>query len=92
MDTPPVPVNRLPPQYPSSLLKKGIGGKVIVSCVIDAKGNLSSSSIRQSSGHPELDKAALTAVGRWKFKPAVRGGKAFKATCNIPFNFEVKKP
>ena len=91
MDSPPVPVNRLPPQYPSALLKKGIGGKVIVTCVIDAAGNLSSTRIKQSSGHPELDKAAINAVSRWKFKPATRGGKKFKATCNVPFTFQVKK-
>ncbi|MEX1114302.1 MAG: TonB family protein [Akkermansiaceae bacterium] len=91
MDTPPVPVNRLPPQYPGSLLKKGIGGKVIVTCVIDADGNVASTRIKQSSGQPELDKAALNAVSRWKFKPAKRAGKSFKATCNIPFTFEVKK-
>jgi protein TonB len=92
MDSPPTPVNRLPPQYPSALLKKGIGGKVVVSCVVDESGNLSSSRIKQSSGQPELDKAALAAVARWKFKPATRGGKKVKATCNIPFTFEVRKP
>ena len=91
MDTPPTPINRLPPQYPSSLLKKGIGGKVIVTCVIDETGKLVSTRIKQSSGQPELDKAALGAVSRWKFKPGVRGGKNFKATCNVPFTFEVKK-
>ena len=91
MDSPPVPVNRLPPQYPSSLLKKGIGGKVVVTCVIDESGRLVSSKIKQSSGQPELDKAALSAVTRWKFKPATRGGKKIKATCNVPFNFEVRK-
>jgi protein TonB len=92
MDSPPTPVNRLPPQYPSALLKKGIGGKVVVSCVVDESGNLSSSRIKQSSGQPELDKAALAAVARWKFKPATRGGRKIKATCNIPFTFEVRKP
>jgi periplasmic protein TonB len=91
MDSPPTPVNRMPPQYPSALLKKGIGGKAVVSCVIDAKGSIVSTKIKQSSGQPELDKAALQAVSRWKFRPAKRGGKPFQATCNIPFTFEVKR-
>jgi len=91
MDTPPTPVNRMPPQYPSALLKKGIGGKVVVTCVVDAKGNILSTKIKQSSGQAELDKAALQAVSRWKFKPARRGGKPVQATCNIPFTFEVKR-
>jgi protein TonB len=91
MDSPPTPVNRMPPQYPSALLKKGIGGKVVITCVIDVKGNIVSSRIKQSSGEAELDKAALQAVARWKFKPARRAGKPFQATCNIPFTFEVKR-
>lgn len=91
MDSPPTPVNRMPPQYPNSLLKKGVGGKVVVTCVVDTGGQTISSKIKQSSGQPELDKAALQAVGRWKFKPARRNGKPMQATCNIPFTFEVKK-
>ena len=91
MDSPPTPVNRMPPQYPSALLKKGIGGKVVVTCVVDAKGSIVSTKVKQSSGQPELDKAALQAVARWKFKPAKRSGKPFQATCNIPFTFEVKR-
>ena len=91
MDTPPTPVNRMPPQYPSALLKKGIGGKAVITCVVDAKGNIVSTKVKQSSGQPELDKAALQAVSRWKFKPARRGGRPIQATCNIPFTFEVKR-
>ncbi|MFN2352359.1 MAG: TonB family protein [Kiritimatiellia bacterium] len=30
--------------------------------------------MKQSSGHPELDRAAIGAVNKWKFRPAVRGG------------------
>ncbi len=91
MDSPPTPVNRIPPQYPSEHLKKGIGGNVVVSCVIDAKGRLISAKVKSSSGQAALDKAALEAVKRWKFKPAMREGKPFQATCNIPFNFQVKR-
>ncbi len=91
MDSPPTPVNRMPPQYPSTLLKRGIGGKVVITCVVDVKGNITSSKVKQSSGQAELDKAALQAVSRWKFKPARRGGKPIQATCNIPFTFEVKR-
>lgn len=91
MDSPPTPVNRMPPQFPRSLLKKGVGGKVILTCVIDANGQMTSAKVKSSSGHSLLDQAALDAVRRWKFKPAMRQGKPFKATCNIPFNFQVKR-
>jgi protein TonB len=91
LDSPPTPVNKLPPTYPSSLLGKGIGGRVLVTCSVDASGRVTGTSIKQSSGHPELDKAAVNAVNKWKFKPATKGGRKVKATCVVPFNFEVKK-
>jgi periplasmic protein TonB len=91
MDSPPTPVSKIQPNYPSSLLSKGIGGTAKVACVIDENGKVVSTSIRQSSGNAELDKAAVNAVTKWKFKPAQKGGRNMRATCVVPFNFEVKK-
>jgi protein TonB len=91
LDSPPTPVNKLPPTYPGSLLSKGIGGRVLVTCSVDETGRVVAASIKQSSGHPDLDKAAINAVNKWKFKPATKGGRKIKATCVVPFNFEVRK-
>jgi periplasmic protein TonB len=91
LDSPPTPVNKLPPTYPSALLSKGIGGRVLVTCTVDADGRVTGTSIKQSSGHPALDKAAANAVNKWKFKPATKSGRKVKATCVVPFNFEVRK-
>ena len=91
LDSPPTAVNKLPPTYPSSLLSKGIGGRVLVTCTVDAEGRVIAASVSQSSGQPELDKAAISAVNKWKFKPATKGGRKIKATCVVPFNFEVRK-
>lgn len=91
LDSPPLPVNKLPPIYPNALLSKGIGGRVIVSCVVDDCGRVVSTRIKQSSGRSELDNAATNAVSKWKFKPGTKAGRKVKSTCNVPFNFEVKK-
>lgn len=90
VDAPPTPVSKIQPNYPSTLLSKGIGGKVLVACVVDESGKVISSSIKQSA-HADLDKAALAAVGKWKFKPAQKAGRNVRASCVVPFNFEVKK-
>ena len=90
-DAAPVPVNKPQPVYPSSLLGKGVGGRVLVSCAVDAAGAVSATTVKQSSGHADLDRAAVNAVTKWKFKPATKDGRAIKATCVVPFNFEVKK-
>lgn len=91
LDSAPVPTSKFPPSYPNALLSKGIGGKVLVACEIDEAGRVVSTKIRQSSGHAELDKAAVAAVTKWKFKPGVKSGRKVRASCVVPFNFEVKK-
>lgn len=91
LDSGPMPTSKFPPSYPASLLSKGIGGKVKIACEVDESGRLVSSKVRQSSGHAELDKAALSAVAKYKFKPATKGGRKVRASCVVPFNFEVKK-
>jgi protein TonB len=91
MDSPPTPVSKMQPNYPSSLLSKGIGGKVLITCVVDETGKVVSTSIKKSSGNADLDKAAVNAVLKWKFKPAQKAGRNIRATCVVPFNFEVKK-
>jgi periplasmic protein TonB len=91
LDSPPSPTTKTQPTYPSSLLKKGVGGKVLITCTVDDTGKVTSTTIKQSSGQPELDKAAINAVTLWKFKPGMKAGKPVKAVCVVPFNFEVKK-
>lgn len=91
LDGPPQPVSKIQPTYPSSLLSNGIGGRVLVSCTIDATGKVVGTTIKSSSGHPDLDKAAINAVNRWRFKPGTKGGKPVKSVAVVPFNFEVKK-
>lgn len=90
LDSPPQPYAKPQPIYPNDLLRKKIGGEVVVACRVDASGSVVDASIRTSSGHRDLDAAALKAVRKWKFKPAVSGGKKVSSTALVPFNFEVK--
>jgi protein TonB len=87
---PPVPTFKVQPTYPNALLRKKIGGKVVVSATVDSSGAVTKVSIKQSSGHAELDKAVLAAVQKWKFKPGSRDGKPVQSNCLIPYTFEVK--
>ncbi len=87
----PSPTLKTQPIYPSTLLKKGIGGKVLITAVISTSGQVVKANIKGSSGYSELDNSALQAVLKWKFKPGKRNGKEVQATCIIPYTFEVKK-
>jgi protein TonB len=87
---PPVPTFKIQPTYPSALLRKKIGGKVVVAATVDSSGAVTKVSVKQSSGQAELDKAVITAVQKWKFKPGSRDGKPVQSNCLIPYTFEVK--
>lgn len=87
---PPVPTFKVQPNYPSALLRKKIGGKVVVTATVDTSGAVTKVTVKQSSGHAELDKAVVVAVQKWKFKPGSRDGKPVQSTCLIPYTFEVK--
>lgn len=91
MDSPPMPVTKVPPVYPNALLNRNIGGRVLVAVTVDENGDVVATNIRQSSGHPDLDKAAVNAVNKWKFKPGVRNGRRTRSNCVVPFNFEVRR-
>ena len=53
--------------YPEEALKKNIEGKVTLSIVVDAKGNVSHA--KALSGPPELLQTALDSVKQWQFEP-----------------------
>lgn len=86
----PVATFKAQPIYPSALLKKRIGGKVVVTAVVSTAGTVVKATIKQSSGRSELDQAACNAVMKWKFNPGIRNGKPVQSTCLIPYTFEVK--
>ena len=84
----PSPLSTPPPQYPRRALSAGIGGKVLVRVEVGPDGVPTDSSLVQSSGEPDLDRAALQAVRRWRFHPASQNGVATVGSVVVPFVFE----
>lgn len=74
-DTPPILTVRTPPGYPVSLRKKGISGEVALSFIIPASGIPEEIQVIRST-HPEFAKAAVASVKNWRFRPAMKNGKA----------------
>lgn len=89
-DQPPRPTTRFDPRYPRNLLKQKKGGRVLVLMTIDERGTVTDAKIKESSGHRELDQAAVSAALRWKFKPGIKGGRKAVSTAVQPFTFRVK--
>ena len=75
-------------EYPRIAVKENISGKVIVNVYIDKKGKPVKTKILKSV-HQLLDDAAIKAVMKTRFTPAVEHGKATDCWLLIPINFEL---
>jgi len=63
------------PEYPKQSLDNKEQGTVRTSYLIDLKGHVISSKIDRTSGHSELDNAALNALSKCTFHPGIQNGK-----------------
>ena len=84
--TGPVPVRKVDPKYPASLISAKVEGEVVLYAVIRRDGTVDSIQLVRSL-EPELDTNAMEALARWKFRPAERRGTAveLEAIVHIPF-------
>jgi len=58
------------PPYPLAARRMGEQGEVRLDVHVAADGSVSEVRVRQSSGSPVLDQAAIDTVRNWKFRPA----------------------
>jgi TonB family protein len=84
----PQPVYTTDPVYPEDARKARLEGQVVIKTVIDEQGKVQEPAVEKSSGHPNLDQAALDAVSNWKFKPATLEGKPVAVHYRMTINFK----
>ncbi len=82
-------LNNPAPSYPAHAKRLGQQGKVILRVRVSAKGLAESVEVQTSSGIESLDNAALEAVKRWRFAPAMRGDEAIEGWALIPLTFKL---
>jgi protein TonB len=78
-----------PPQYTEIARKARIQGVVIVQAIIDKQGVVRDVKVLKPLPMG-LDKAAVEAVERWKFKPATLNGKPVDVYYNLTVNFTLQ--
>ncbi len=78
-----------PPEYPHAARLAGEEGTVVVEAAIDAAGAVKGTTVVRGRS-PALDVAAATALGRWRFEPATRGGVAVESTHRVRFKFTLE--
>lgn len=86
-DPTPIAGRTPPPDYPARSLVRGEGGTTLVVVHIGPDGVPTSVQVAQSSGSRDLDRAATTAVRRWRFEPAVKNGQPTVGTVMVPIDF-----
>ncbi|WP_295804052.1 energy transducer TonB [uncultured Microbulbifer sp.] len=77
----PLPIYKPAPRYPRRALARGIEGYVVVEFTITSSGSVRNASVvggYDSSGQPTtvFDRAALSAVARFKYRPPMAEGQA----------------
>lgn len=60
--------------YPVSLKEQGVGGTVVLWLHVDETGRLDDARVKETSGHAELDEAALSVARTMAFSPAENEG------------------
>lgn len=85
------PVKTVPPEYPQGALAKGVSGSVMLSFTVDAKGNTNDVQVLQSTPAGVFDRAAVSAVRRWKYAPVMVNGAAVEVPTRTLVRFELPK-
>lgn len=78
------------PRYPYLARERGWEGRVVLRVKVDAAGLPGDIAIGQSSGRDMLDRAAMAAVRKWRFRPASRLGRPVAGVVEIPVSFRLR--
>jgi len=84
-------VSAPPPDYPAAALRAGASGDVVLRIEVGSDGRPSEVSVVTGSRNRALDRAAVHAVRRWRFEPAMRDGVAVPGTVQQTIRFDAPR-
>jgi protein TonB len=86
-----VPLVRVPPKYPARAANRQIEGWVKVEFTIQTDGSVDNAVVVGSEPENIFDDAALTAIGKWKFKEKIVNGVAVTQRAVQRLQFKLKQ-
>jgi protein TonB len=86
-----IPLVRIPPRYPMSAANRRIEGQVTVEFTITKTGTVADAIVVDAEPSGIFNRAALEAVGKWKFKPKVVAGQAIEQRAQQTLQFKLSK-
>lgn len=85
----PVPIGKPSAPYPVEALRNGESGTVLLRVTVGTDGVPDGIALANSSRSRVLDRAAMSAVRNWRFRPAMRNGQPVPATVQIPVSYNL---
>lgn len=74
---------------PEELRTEALDKTFVAECVVTAEGKTTEIKRTQSTGNEELDRRAMQAAMRWRFKPATKDGVAVESRVRLHIQFQV---
>lgn len=81
--------NRVEPTYPAVSRRMGEEGQVQLRVLVDPQGRPQQVNVDRTSGHSRLDQAAIAAVKRWRFQPAMGPGGPVASWSRVNITFKL---
>ncbi len=78
------------PRYPRLARVRGWEGRVVLRVQVRANGAVRAIRVINSSGYDLLDRAAIKAVRRWRFRAAQVAGVSIASTVKVPIRFRLR--
>jgi protein TonB len=87
-----IPLVRINPEYPQRARSRGIEGWVQVEFTISPAGTVADAKVVDADPKGLFEKAALEAIGRWKYNPKVVDGRAMERRgVGVVLTFKLEK-
>jgi protein TonB len=95
-DSPPEPIGGFAAiqrnlSYPEIARRAGVEGMVMIYALINTRGEVVQTKVLKSLGNNGCDEAAIEAIKKVKWKPALQRDKPVKVWVSIPVNFKLKE-
>lgn len=80
-----------PIEYPITLWDQGIEGETRLRVRVNEMGTVDSVQVLESSGHAEMDSAAVRGAKELRFSPGRKNGKRIEVWAEVPVHFSKKR-
>lgn len=83
------------PLYPDSARRRGLEADVVLMVRVSPEGEVCEVGLLESAGltraHKDMNRSAIAAVVRWRYRPAMRNGVAVEARIKVPVRFRIRR-